>query len=112
MLELTRLRDGGHDRGLNRRSALLGLDKVAIVLVAPGGGVHRMAVCQAATSGVLAAVFSELDAMGVDPRDLVLKPDMNLSGAKNQDQAWPAAWIAPDTLQLGHGGGGGLSSYA
>ena len=62
-------------------------------------GSHAIAVCQAATTTVLAAVFGELDAMGVDPRGIVLKPNMIISGAENQDQARPAE-VARDTLQV------------
>ena len=62
-------------------------------------GSHGIAVCQAATTSVLDAVFGELDAMGVDPRGIVLKPNMIVSGTENEDQAGPAE-AARRTLQV------------
>jgi fructose-bisphosphate aldolase, class I len=62
-------------------------------------GSHGIAVCRAATTSVLAAVLGELDAMGVDPRGIVLKPDMIISGTENEDQAGPAE-VARATLQV------------
>ena len=62
-------------------------------------GSHGIAVCQAATTSVLGAVFGELDAMGVDPRGIVLKPNMIISGTESEDQAGPAE-VARDTLQV------------
>jgi fructose-bisphosphate aldolase, class I len=62
-------------------------------------GSHGIAVCQAATTSVLAAVFGELDALGVDPRGIVLKPNMIVSGTQHEDQAGPAE-VARATLQV------------
>ena len=62
-------------------------------------GSHGIAVCQAATTSVLDAVFGELGAMGVDPRGVVLKPNMIISGTGSEDQAGPAE-VARDTLQV------------
>jgi fructose-bisphosphate aldolase class I len=62
-------------------------------------GNHGIAVCRSATARVLDAVFGELDAMGVDPRGIVLKPNMIISGTENEDQAGPAE-VAHDTLQV------------
>ncbi|HUY52699.1 MAG TPA: class I fructose-bisphosphate aldolase [Streptosporangiaceae bacterium] len=62
-------------------------------------GSHGIAVCQSATASVLDAVFGELDAMGVDPRGIVLKPNVIISGTENEDQAGPAE-VARGTLQV------------
>jgi fructose-bisphosphate aldolase, class I len=62
-------------------------------------GGHGIAVCRAATTRVLDAVFGELDAMGIDPRGIVLKPNIIISGAENEDRAGPAE-VARDTLQV------------
>jgi fructose-bisphosphate aldolase class I len=62
-------------------------------------GNHGIAVCQAATTSVLDAVFGELDAMGVDLRGIVLKPNMIISGTENEDQAGPDV-VALATLQV------------
>ena len=62
-------------------------------------GSHGIAVCQAATASVLAAVFGELDTLGVDPRGIVLKPNMIISGTESEDQAGPAE-VALGTLQV------------
>jgi fructose-bisphosphate aldolase, class I len=62
-------------------------------------GSHGIAVCQTATTSVLAAVFGELDALGVDPRGIVLKPNMIVSGTQHEDQAGPAE-VARATLQV------------
>ena len=62
-------------------------------------GNHRIAVCQEVTASTLAAVFGELDAMGVDPRGIVLKPNMIVSGTGSEDQAEPAE-VAHSTLQV------------
>ena len=62
-------------------------------------GGHGLAVCRAATASVLGAVFAELDAMGVDPRSIVLKPNMIISGTQNEDQARPAE-VARETLHV------------
>ena len=61
-------------------------------------GGHPIAACQAATR-VLAAAFGELDAMGVDPRGIVLKPSMIVSGVGHEEQAGPAE-VARATLQI------------
>jgi fructose-bisphosphate aldolase class I len=61
-------------------------------------GSHPIAACQAATR-VLAAAFGELDAMGVDPRGIVLKPSMIVSGVGHEEQAGPAE-VARATLQI------------
>src|SRR4051794_40953082 len=52
-------------------------------------GDHPIAVTQAVTSNSLKAVFQALDLMGVDPRGVVLKPNMVLPGNRHQDQAGP-----------------------
>jgi len=62
-------------------------------------GSHGIAVCQTATTSVLAAVFGELDTLGVDPRGIVLKPNMIVSGTQHEDQAGPAE-VARATLQV------------
>jgi fructose-bisphosphate aldolase, class I len=62
-------------------------------------GGHGIAVCQEVTASTLAAVFGELDAMGVDPRCIVLKPNMIVSGTGNEDQAGPAE-VAHRTLHV------------
>jgi len=62
-------------------------------------GSHGSAVCQQVTTSTLAAVFGELDAMGVDPRGIVLKPNMIVPGTQSQQQAEPAQ-VAHDTLQV------------
>jgi fructose-bisphosphate aldolase class I len=62
-------------------------------------GKHGIGVCQAATASVLEAVFGGLDAMGVDPRGIVLKPNMIISGTESEDQAGPAE-VALGTLQV------------
>jgi fructose-bisphosphate aldolase class I len=43
-------------------------------------GTHDIDVCQAVTDGVLEAVFGQLDALGVDPAGIVLKPNMVIEG--------------------------------
>lgn len=43
-------------------------------------GDHTLADCERTTAATLAAVFAELDAMGVDPAGMVLKPNMVLAG--------------------------------
>lgn len=62
-------------------------------------GGHGIAVCQAATTSVLDAVFGELDTLGVDPRGIVLKPNMIISGTGSATQAGPAE-VALGTLQV------------
>jgi fructose-bisphosphate aldolase class I len=62
-------------------------------------GSHGIAVCQEVTTDALAAVFGELDALGVDPRGIVLKPNMIVSGTGSADQAGPAE-VAHRTLQV------------
>jgi fructose-bisphosphate aldolase, class I len=62
-------------------------------------GDHGLAVCQDATASVLGAVFGELDAMGVDPRGIVLKPNMVISGMGNETQTGPAE-VALGTLRV------------
>lgn len=62
-------------------------------------GGHSIGVCQAATTSVLVTVFGELDAMGVDPRGIVLKPNMIISGTEAEDQAGPAE-VASGTLRV------------
>ncbi len=62
-------------------------------------GGHGIGACQEATASVLAAVFGELGAMGADPRGMVLKPNMVISGTGNEDQAGPAE-VAAGTLQV------------
>ena len=61
-------------------------------------GGHPIAACQAATR-VLAAVFGELDAMGVDPRGIVLKPNLIVLGVGHEEQAGPTE-VARATLQV------------
>lgn len=60
-------------------------------------GSHSMAVCRAGTTAALTAVFRELATMGVDPRGIVLKPNMIVPGAGHQDQGGPAE-VARETL--------------
>jgi fructose-bisphosphate aldolase, class I len=60
-------------------------------------GSHSIEACRAATTAALSAVFAELDAMGVDPRGIVLKPNMIIPGTGHEDQAGPAE-IARATL--------------
>jgi fructose-bisphosphate aldolase class I len=43
-------------------------------------GDHGVELCEEVTSQVLAAVFAELDAAGVDPAGMVLKPNMVVAG--------------------------------
>ena len=62
-------------------------------------GGHGIGVCQAVTAVVLDAVFGELDAMGVDPRGIVLKPNMVIAGEESDAQAGPAE-IASRTLEV------------
>lgn len=64
-------------------------------------GSHGSAICQevTTTTTTLAAVFAELDAFGVDPGGLVLKPNMIVSGADSDDQAG-AAEVADATVEV------------
>ena len=62
-------------------------------------GTHSIELCEAATSSVLDAVFGELDAMGVDPAGIVLKPNMVVAGNGAADQAGPDD-VARRTLQV------------
>jgi fructose-bisphosphate aldolase class I len=62
-------------------------------------GDHGIAVCEEATTRVLGAVFGELAALGVDPRGIVLKPNMIVSGAASVGQAGPAE-VAAATLRV------------
>jgi len=62
-------------------------------------GAHPVAVCESATASVLAAVFDELDTMGVDLRGMVLKPNMVVAGTGCPVQSRPAE-VAQLTLQV------------
>ena len=62
-------------------------------------GGHGIGDCQAATARVLEAVFGELDALGVDPNGIVLKPNMVTAGAESGEQAGPAE-VAHRTLDV------------
>ncbi|MGH8921610.1 MAG: class I fructose-bisphosphate aldolase, partial [Actinomycetes bacterium] len=62
-------------------------------------GTHEAAICQAATSDVLDAVFAELDAMGADPRGIVLKPNMVIAGTDSSTRSGPDE-VARRTLQV------------
>ncbi len=53
-------------------------------------GSHSIAMCQAVTANVINAVFDELDRMSVDPRGIVLKPNMVVAGTRHETQASPA----------------------
>ncbi len=87
--------------GLARYAALCqqaGIVPIVEPEVLMDGG-HSISVCQEATASVLVTVFGELDAMGVDPRGMVLKPNMVISGTENDDQAGPAE-VAAETLRV------------
>ncbi|MFN2519040.1 MAG: class I fructose-bisphosphate aldolase [Jatrophihabitantaceae bacterium] len=62
-------------------------------------GAHPIATCETATACTLEAVFDELDAMGVDPRGMLLKPNMVVDGIENEDQAGPEE-VARRTLAV------------
>jgi len=62
-------------------------------------GDHPIDTCETVTNETLRAVFDELDAMGVDPSGIVLKPNMIVSGSDNPDQAG-AEEVARRTLQV------------
>jgi len=62
-------------------------------------GDHTIAMCQAVTADTLSAVFDELAIAGVDPRGIVLKPNMIVSGADNANQA-ESEEVARRTLQV------------
>ena len=84
------------------RSAALCQEADIVPIVEPEvlmDGEHPIAVCQAVTHDTLVAVFAELDRMGVDPRGIVLKPNMIVSGMAHADQAEPAE-VAERTLQV------------
>ena len=77
-----------------------GLQKVAAALVAPGKGILAADASIAtmsrrlAATRVLAAAFGELDAMGVDPRGIVLKPSMIVSGVGHEEEHGCACYVA------------------
>jgi fructose-bisphosphate aldolase class I len=62
-------------------------------------GDHGIALTQAVTANTLKAVFQALDLMGVDPRGLVLKPNMVVPGNRHQEQGEPIE-IARRTLAV------------
>ncbi|PZS34490.1 MAG: fructose-bisphosphate aldolase class I [Pseudonocardiales bacterium] len=62
-------------------------------------GDHPIETCETATTETLQAVFAELDAMGVDPAGIVLKPNMIVSGAESPHQADPDE-VARRTVQV------------
>jgi len=62
-------------------------------------GDHGIALCEAVTGNVLAAVFEELDRMGVDPRAIVLKPNMVIAGT-GQAGPTPPAEVAARTVKV------------
>ena len=83
------------------RYAALCQDAGVVPIVEPEvlmDGGHGIGICHAVTDSVLEAVFGELDAMGVDPCGIVLKPNMVVAGAGCEDQAGPAK-VARSTLQ-------------
>ncbi len=62
-------------------------------------GGHGIGDCQATTARVLTEVFGELDALGVDPRGIVLKPNMVIAGNESSEPAGPAE-VARRTLDV------------
>lgn len=62
-------------------------------------GEHGTAICQAVTGNAIDAVFDELAKMGVDPRGLILKPNMVMSGTKHGAQSTPEQ-VAVRTLRV------------
>ncbi|MGI8695384.1 MAG: class I fructose-bisphosphate aldolase [Mycobacteriales bacterium] len=62
-------------------------------------GAHDIARCEATTAETLDAVFTEIDTMGVDPRGMILKPNMILAGATNPDQPGPGE-VASRTVRV------------
>jgi fructose-bisphosphate aldolase, class I len=62
-------------------------------------GKHPIAMCEAATANSLAAVFDELELMGVDPSGIVLKPNMVLPGASSGAHVTPEE-VARRTLHV------------
>lgn len=62
-------------------------------------GTHGIAMCEAVTGNVLAAVFDELDRMGVDPRGMVLKPNMVIAGTGHAEPTLPRE-VAARTLKV------------
>jgi fructose-bisphosphate aldolase class I len=60
-------------------------------------GNHPIAVTQAVTGNTLKAVFQALDLMGVDPRGIVLKPNMVVPGNRHEEQSEPIE-VARHTL--------------
>jgi fructose-bisphosphate aldolase class I len=62
-------------------------------------GTHGASICEAVTANALDAVFRELDTMGVDPRGIVLKPNMVISGTEHGEQSDPAE-VARRTLKV------------
>lgn len=52
-------------------------------------GSHGVELCETVTSNALEAVFDQIDRMGVDPRGMVLKPNMVISGTDSDDQSKP-----------------------
>jgi fructose-bisphosphate aldolase class I len=62
-------------------------------------GDHGIAVCQAVTANALKELFDEMHVMGVDPRGVVLKPNMVVSGTGHSVQADPRE-VARRTLAV------------
>lgn len=62
-------------------------------------GDHGVAVCQAVTANALKELFDEMHLMGIDPRGIVLKPNMVVSGTGHPVQAGPRE-VARRTLAV------------
>ena len=62
-------------------------------------GDHGIDACQAVSAQVLAAVFGELSALGVQADGIVLKPNMVVAGEESGESAGPAE-VARRTLQV------------
>lgn len=62
-------------------------------------GDHGVAVCQAVTKSALETVFEELVRQGADPRGLVLKPNMVISGTDHDDRT-SASEVALRTVKV------------
>lgn len=64
-------------------------------------GRHSVGLCQTVTGNVLVAVFDELDRMGVDPRGIVLKPNMVIAGTVRTPPT-PPSDVAALSLKVLH----------
>src|SRR4051812_21614259 len=88
-------------QGLARYAALC-QDHGIVPIVEPEvlmDGTHELEICQVMTHQVLTEVFAQLDAMGVDPAAIVLKPNMVVAGTKYRTETSPDD-VAARTLKV------------